>query len=324
MMLINLYNQRLTKTRQIGISEILLVVLSLGILASFRGTDRQDQTMPTMSVELEERSSGELSLLTYNIAGLPEWISSAETPRSTSIREIGRLIENFDLVNLQEDFNYNRLLYLDNAHPFRTVSKGSVPFGDGLSTLSNYPILEFERMAWQACSGSDCLTPKGFTFMRVLLAKNVSIDVYNLHATAQNNVKAIIARGKNLDQLAEFMQAYSAGRALIIMGDFNAHYAFWEDRIADFSQQLNLRDGWVDLNNNGELPEKRRDFVANHALDVHDKCESIDKIFIRDSEKLKFTAQSYKVEQDLFSTADGRPLSDHCAISLQLGWEVMR
>src|SRR5690606_13350264 len=225
MMLINLYNQRLTKTRQIGISEILLVVLSLGILASFRGTDRQDQTMPTMSVELEERSSGELSLLTYNIAGLPEWISSAETPRSTSIREIGRLIENFDLVNLQEDFNYNRLLYLDNAHPFRTVSKGSVPFGDGLSTLSNYPILEFERMAWQACSGSDCLTPKGFTFMRVLLAKNVSIDVYNLHATAQNNVKAIIARGKNLDQLAEFMQAYSAGRALIIMGDFNAHYA---------------------------------------------------------------------------------------------------
>ena len=290
---------------------MLLFVLSLGILASFRGADRQDQAMPAVPVELEERSAGELSLLTYNIAGLPEWISSAETPRSTSIREIGRLIENFDLVNLQEDFNYNQALYQDNIHPFRTVSKGRVPFGDGLSTLSNYPILKSERMTWQACSGSDCLTPKGFSFMRVLLAKNVSIDVYNLHATAQNNVKAIVARGKNLDQSAEFVQEYSAGQALIIMGDFNAHYAFWDDNIADFSQQLNLSDGWVELNNKGELPEKRRDFVANHALKVHDECESIDKIFIRDSEQLQFIPRSYKVEQDLFSTADGRPLSDH-------------
>lgn len=33
-------------------------------------------------------------------------------------------------------------------------------------------------------SSADCLTPKGFTFMRVKLAEGVWVDAYNLHADA--------------------------------------------------------------------------------------------------------------------------------------------
>jgi hypothetical protein len=33
-------------------------------------------------------------------------------------------------------------------------------------------------------SSADCLTPKGFTFMRVKIAEGAVIDMYNLHADA--------------------------------------------------------------------------------------------------------------------------------------------
>ena len=33
-------------------------------------------------------------------------------------------------------------------------------------------------------SSADCLTPKGFTYMRLTLAPGVTLDTYNLHADA--------------------------------------------------------------------------------------------------------------------------------------------
>lgn len=33
-------------------------------------------------------------------------------------------------------------------------------------------------------SGADCLTPKGFTFMRAQVSEGVWVDLYNLHADA--------------------------------------------------------------------------------------------------------------------------------------------
>ncbi|MFD9637831.1 jacalin-like lectin [Streptomyces violascens] len=54
--------------------------------------------------------SGTLSVLTYNVAGLPEAISSAPTPREPSTTEIGRRIAPYDIVHVQEDFNYHARL----------------------------------------------------------------------------------------------------------------------------------------------------------------------------------------------------------------------
>jgi len=33
-------------------------------------------------------------------------------------------------------------------------------------------------------SGADCLTPKGFTFMRMVVSEGVYVDFYNLHEDA--------------------------------------------------------------------------------------------------------------------------------------------
>jgi hypothetical protein len=56
-------------------------------------------------------SSGTFSVISYNVAGLPQIISSAVTERASSIREIGGRLNRFDIVHVQEDFNYNKMLY---------------------------------------------------------------------------------------------------------------------------------------------------------------------------------------------------------------------
>jgi hypothetical protein len=116
---------------------------------------------------------------------LPGIISSAITGRSRSIAEIGKKI-NFDIVNVQEDFNYNRSLYWGgNSHPYRTKTKGRVPFGDGLNTLSHFPMTDVVRVPWKQRTGADFLTPKGFTLVQIEIVPEVWLDVYNAHANAQ-------------------------------------------------------------------------------------------------------------------------------------------
>ena len=106
------------------------------------------------------------------------------------------------------------------------------------------------------------------------------------------------------------------------MGDFNAHYTFAEDNVRTFQKEMDLVDTWVFLRNQGRLPEHEENFIAQHALTVTDDCESIDKIYFRNSKQLIFKPKNYQVQHELFSTDTGEPLSDHCAISLKLEWEL--
>ncbi|MBK3572176.1 endonuclease, partial [Streptomyces sp. MBT62] len=79
-------------------------------------------------------SSGSFSTLTYNVAGLPEILSSASTPRESSTTAIGQRIAPYDIVNVEEDFNYHAYLYAaDTAHAYRTPTSGGAGIGSGLN-----------------------------------------------------------------------------------------------------------------------------------------------------------------------------------------------
>lgn len=321
-MLLYLSYERNRKQWNIRILILSLVCGVAWLLQAFKTEGRASKTFePTVSA-LPVATYGEMNILTYNIAGLPELLSSAKTPRESSIQMIGKRINCFDLVNVQEDFNYNKFLYADNKHPYRTANIGGVPFGDGLSTLSKYPISRLERVAWKDCNGADCLTPKGFSYARVQLAVGVFLDVYNVHATAQDDFKATIARKHNLQQLATFIKAHSEGQPILLMGDFNAHYSFEREWIKDFQEHVGVVDSWVLLQNKGEFPGVVSDFRAKNALSVSDQCESIDKIYFRSSEHMLLTPSTYKIERSLFENELGEQLSDHCAVSLRLSWEI--
>ena len=324
-MLLNLLFERKIRPKDLRKILLLFICASAGVILGFKLKPKHRPKLSNLVyADMPEAVYGRLNLLTYNIAGLPELLSSAVAERSSSIRSIGKRINAFDIVNVQEDFNYNKFLYSENKHSYRTANMGGVPFGDGLSTLSKYPIVEFKRVAWADCNGADCLTPKGFSYARIQLAKAVFIDVYNVHATAQDDQNATVARQKNINQLKTYIKKYSAGRPLLIMGDFNAHYADELDNIRSFQQDLGLVDAWVSLRNKGIIPHLQADFEAKSALELTEDCEGIDKIYYRNDHHLLFEAKNYQVQKRLFQNERGQDLSDHCAVSVQLGWRVVK
>jgi len=271
----------------------------------------------------EKDSSGFFSVLTYNVAGLPGFISSAITGRSRSIAEIGKKINPFDIVNVQEDFNYNNSLYLGgNQHPYRTKPKGRVPFGDGLNTLSRFPMSDVVRVPWKKRTGADSLTPKGFTLVKVEIVGGIWLDVYNVHANAQNNRRASSARRDNLNQLRDYIGENSSDNALIVMGDFNAHYSFGDDNLHDFMESTTLVDSWVELQNGGLVPEAKHAFKPPHMLSIGNQNESIDKILYRSNGHLNLAARDYNIENNLFTNLRGLPLSDHYALAANFNWAI--
>lgn len=142
--------------------------------------------LPSLTVA---QSSGSFDFLTYNVAGLPGIINGNDIPgdKKTNSRLLGDALgrENHDFVHMQEDFAYHAYIYETNTHPHRTPTSGTVIFGDGLNTLSNFDYTELKRTKWKKCSlnSGDCLTPKGFTFMRVP-TNGFELHLYNLHADA--------------------------------------------------------------------------------------------------------------------------------------------
>ncbi|WP_128374692.1 jacalin-like lectin [Streptomyces cavernae] len=270
--------------------------------------------------------SGTFSVLTYNVAGLPEAISSAPTPRESATPEIGRRIAPYDIVNVQEDFNYHAYLYSTDTHPYRTATSGGAAIGSGLNTVSDYAWDgdDFERVRWKDCQfdSGDCLTPKGFTFMREQLAEGVYVDVYNLHTNAGVSEGDLAARAANLAQLTAFMKTHSAGNAVVVMGDTNTRYTRSGDTIAEFAAANGLTDPWVQLIRGGVAPAKGSATLGcdQSGPTVPNTCEVVDKVLYRGSKLVTLNATSYNNEHSKFLTSDGLMLSDHDPIAVGFNW----
>ncbi|MDQ0688375.1 hypothetical protein QFZ56_007338 [Streptomyces achromogenes] len=272
-------------------------------------------------------ASGSFSTLTYNVAGLPAIISSASTPRDTSTTAIGQRIAPYDIVHVEEDFNYHSYLYAaDTAHAYRTPTSGGAAIGSGLNTLSKLPYDadDFERVRWNSCQvdSGDCLTPKGFTFIRERLAEGVYVDFYNLHTNAGTNDGDLASRADNLAQLTAFIKTHSAGNAVVVMGDTNTRYTRSGDTIAEFGAANKLTDAWVQLVRGGTPPAKGSgDLVCvQTGPTVPNTCEVVDKVLYRGSRLVTLNATSYNNEHAKFLTGDGLMLSDHDPVGVGFSW----
>ncbi|MFD1662790.1 jacalin-like lectin [Streptomyces caeni] len=271
--------------------------------------------------------SGAFGVLSYNIAGLPESLSSAPTPRDSSTTAIGQRIAPYDIVHVQEDFNYHAYLYAsDTAHSYRTPTSGGAGIGSGLNTLSKIPydVDDFERVRWNSCQwdSGDCLTPKGFTFMRERLAEGVYVDFYNVHTNAGTNDGDLASRADNLRQLTDFIATHSAGNAVVVMGDTNTRYTRTGDTIAEFAAANGLTDAWVRLIRGGTPPAKGSDALVcdQSGATVPNTCEVVDKVLYRGSKLVSLNATSYANEHAGFLTGDGLMLSDHDPIAVGFSW----
>ncbi|WP_328477354.1 jacalin-like lectin [Actinoplanes sp. NBC_00393] len=269
-------------------------------------------------------ASGTFDVLTYNIAGLPDLISSAEVDRKTATTAIGQRLGPYEIVHAQEDFNFHAYLYAaDTTHAYRTPTSGGAGIGDGLNTLSTHPYTDdFERVDWDSCQfdSGDCLTPKGFTFARTRLAEGVHVDFYNLHTNAGTSAGDHESRADNLRQLSAFIATHSAGNAVIVMGDTNTRYTRAADTIRDFVAANGLTDAWVQLERGGVAPAAGSAALVCDAAAITDSCEVVDKVLYRSSRSVTLTATAYHNEHAGFVTSDGRMLSDHFPISTAFSW----
>ncbi|KAL7276700.1 hypothetical protein RUND412_000281 [Rhizina undulata] len=274
-------------------------------------------------------SSGTLKVLTYNVAGLPEALSSSDPEEDTPY--ISARLSPYELIHVQEDFNYHAALYASDSHPYRTPTSGGVPLGDGLNTLSNYPYIDFERTTWDDCylNSGDCLTPKGFTAMRVQLDTNVWVDVYNLHTDAGGETGDLSARSSNVNQLVTYMSTYSAGMPMILMGDTNMRYTTSGDSIRTLVSGGGFTDSWVQLWQSGTPPALGSTALTcdfPFASTVTDQatmcaCETVDKILYRSTSILTLTPTSFTNEDlNFINPSTSEPLSDHYPLSVDFAW----
>ena len=277
-----------------------------------------------VAAQADATDGGAFSVLSYNVAGLPEGISSAPTPRQSATTAIGQRLGPYDLVHVEEDFNYHAALYAADSHPYRTPTSGGAGIGSGLNTVSSLPYDEddFERVHWNSCQldSGDCLTPKGFTFMRARLAEGVYVDVYNLHTNAGTNDGDEASRASNLAQLSDFIQSHSAGNAVIVMGDTNTRYTRAADTIAGFAAANGLTDAWVRLVRGGSAPAPGSPALVCDEQAVTNDCEVVDKVLYRGSELVTLNAMYYNNEHAKFLDDAGKMLSDHDPVTVRFAW----
>ncbi|HUT53706.1 MAG TPA: endonuclease/exonuclease/phosphatase family protein [bacterium] len=249
--------------------------------------------------------SGSFTILTYNVAGLPEGISQSHPLWYSKM--ISPRLSAFDIVVVQEDFVYGRDLRSQDDHPYYSGRSRSGIFGDGLARFSRFPMGAVEHAAWEAChghldSGSDCLTPKGFSVAAHELAPGVFLEVYNLHFDAGGAEGDLAARAAEMDQLITALAARSAGRAVILAGDWNLS--------PKRAENLELLDKI--LTSQG---------LTDSCRALNCGRERIDRVMFRSGAGLSLRPVAYKVETERFADRKGRPLSDHDAVSVGFEWE---
>lgn len=210
---------------------------------------------PTPAISLPPTPRPGLSVMTYNVKGLP---FPAAYGRPSALAEIGQRLAALrrqgrqpDVVALQEAFIPEAKAIAAQAG-YRYVAVGPQPsdagtgapadaswsrgetagkwVDSGLLIMSDHPILATRRMAYSsdACAGYDCMAAKGVLIAWVRapgLPRPVAIADTHLnsrHASGVSAEKANAAYRLQVDQARQFIRsAVSPRTGLVFAGDFN-------------------------------------------------------------------------------------------------------
>lgn len=204
----------------------------------------------------------DISVMSYNVHGLP-WPLTVGRPQA--LRAIGSRLaamrlegEQPHLVLLQEAFTGDaKAIAREAGYPYvvegptrrdrlaSAIGEGARPFrrayklkgeadgtfeDSGLLLLSDYPIVDVERMPYQrlACAGFDCLANKGAVLVRVSIpgaAQPLTVVDTHMNSRGASGVplsRADAAYGLQAEQLHAFVAEQVAPTApAIVAGDFN-------------------------------------------------------------------------------------------------------
>lgn len=319
-----------------------VVALAGPLGAAACSSDGGESSATTSASGAADGASGTVSVLAYNVAGLPVEISK-ERP-DINIPLISPLLNDYDVVLTQEAFdwwkpdglasttdfvNYHDRLRADTTHEYKTdvhpgaeavgidieADRPNMELGDGLGVLSRFPIAQTQRVPWTGCFGefdsgaSDCLAMKGFLLTRLTLEDGAVVDIYNLHGEAGGGSEDQTLQADNYEQLAAFIEENSAGRPIILGGDTNLHTnTVHED--SDDGADIEIWERFL-------AATRLTDACAATTCDDDSR---IDKIAFRSGGGIDLEAIEYGFETDVFVDEAGVDLSDHQALQVVFGW----
>jgi len=269
----------------------------------------------------------ELSVLSYNTHGLRG--PFVDDDPAARFPAIGRLINGYDVVLLQEDFAYHRSIEAFAAHGIRRrgSSQDRNPIADllapivcgdcgaGLSTLIDLQessLIGVHREAYDDYSGwfdgrKDAWVTKGLLALRVRLPNGAVVDVYNSHLDAGKKAKRKRdhrTRERQLAQLARAIRDFSGSGAIILAGDFNARVDRHNPALEGFAAALDLHESGARTDGDRWRP----------------RC---DYIFYRSDARTEISLVE-SGEAGEFEDEAGKPLSDHPAIRARFAIQARR
>ena len=267
---------------------------------------------------------GYFDILSYNVGGLPEPISSTKPSKYTKL--ISPKLNAYDVINCQEDFAYNDDLISKIEHSYKTEFSGNVPVGNGLMTFSKFPLYMSTKVKWKdthgiIIDGADQMIPKGFTYSSMEIKPGYFIDIYNIHTDADCDEESMRCRRSNMAQLSEYITKASAGKAVIIFGDTNSRYTREGD---DFYNLLlvpcGLKDAWIQNRMDGIIPPKGESRMVD---DLGQLGEVVDKLWFRSGKNVEIDATTFSVLFTEFTDDEGNQLSDHYPITSKIGYKLI-
>ncbi len=294
----------------------------------------------------------QFSVATLNVDGLPQKILmvkvNADGPGDIGTARIGKYLakKGYDLVMMQEDFNYHGVLsvFLEDDYKLDEWS-GDVGLDghkidflhlqnhrfecDGLMACwkNDLTVTSATRTAWTQNFGkfshaNDEMITKGFRRYEVTLRDGTDIVVYNMHMDATLNEdeaegkgdKDREARMAQWAQLKEDVLQQLDSRPIIIAGDMNSLYGR-DDVKGEFIEAINgtglatVADVWIELQQNGVYPTAKTEAEAGD--------ETLDKIlYINPTEGSKIQPVSISIDREGY-LYDGKPLGDHWPVAVK-------
>ena len=309
--------------------------------------------------------TGTFNLINYNVAGLPIPASETEDGRDAyaDTLQIGAILNemNYDIVAIQEDFNYdvylrelmtnysNRNDWLGNlSERHQTEHSGGIPLGDGLNVFSTFALYNEYRIPWEVSSGvltggADELTYKGILVTTFKVADGHYVDVYDIHADAYGDEGSVNARKAQYKQLADYIKKHSVydettgtyDHAVIVTGDFNSSICN-EDKNGDpylvslLLEPAHLNDAWAVMQIN-EIVEDPEDYSAYYTYaketdlsyeTTQGHYDSVERICYADGNGIDLTCDSFGYFY-ITEALTGRSLSDHCAAEASFTFEIV-
>jgi hypothetical protein len=289
--------------------------------------------------------SGEFSVLTYDVAGLPQEVAITARPRD-HIPLISPMLNDYDIVLTQDDYdwfvpsvqeldvvNYHQQLRSEATHQFRSdaypgpVTAGINPnerpqlqLGDGLGVLSRFPfgsrhpLDDVTRVGWTECSGSfdaetegggDCVVARGFAQVTIALDNGVPIDVYTFQAEVGETDEDQELQADNFDQLAAYIEQHSGGHAVLLAG----------------ASSLDTREGQPDNDIWTQFLERTGLTDACEAVGCEDTDNS-DKVAFRNGNGVELTPTAHDVPRNLFVSPEGEDLSYRPPVAARFQWQA--